>query len=92
MFSDLVVLFVVILVLVLPLICIVAWSIRQHRNRALVREQRRSMHREMYGRKGSYSFRSRQLYRPSALRSRKSTIRQRRNSIPGGDIEPTTSI
>lgn len=90
MLPDLAVLFIVILAL--PLILVLTWSIRQHRIRALIRERRRSMHKEMYGNKGAYSFRSNQYYRPNSLRSRKSTIRQRRNAIPGGGIEPTTSI
>ena len=92
MVSDLVGLFIVILVLALPLICIFVWSLRQHQNHRITRERRRSMHQEMYGKKGAYSFRSKQHYRTGSVSSRKLSIRQRRNAIPGGDIEPTTSI
>lgn len=92
MLPDLVVLFSVVTGVSLLLICIAIKFKRQQRQRDLIREERRLTLWKMYGNKGDYSFRAGQQNQPGTLHSRKSTIRQRRNSIPGGDIEPASSI
>lgn len=92
MLPDLVVLFPVIAGVSLLLICIEVKFRRQQQQRDLIREERRLTLWKMYGKKGDYSFRSGPQNQLGTLHNRKCTIRQRRNCIPGGDIEPASSI
>ena len=92
MLSNLSVLLSVVFLLSLLLLCIDFVAGKRASRRKEVRAGRRTMLLNMQGRKGAYTFRSRQSYNPGSLRSRKSIIRQRRDAIPGGEVEPATSI
>ncbi len=92
MLSTLSVLLSVVFLLSLFLLCIDFVTGKRANRKNEVRVSRRAMLLDMQGRKCGYTFRSSQSFNPGSLRSRKSIIRHRRDAIPGGDIEPATSI